>query len=392
MEPAASTDLVSLPRTGSLTGDLTTAADATTTGATIGKAPERAEVTTSKRRELIATAAVAPEILNQVLSEAAAEALEFTRQTGISAVGRGTLEHLELVLTDLNQGYSYQLPAELFMVARAYRSRVDELIRGRHTLKELRELYVYAGCLSELLAWLAHDLGHPRTARVYAMDSYAHAEHAEHAEHGELCGWAADAMTAIATYSEYPGGAVQVATKGITQVPTGHPLAIRLRAKAARSYARLGDEDKCETLLAEAQCLQDRMPTQAPIRFGLDTGAMASHAMTANTAQAYLWLGDFRAAKIHGEAALAVHESAQPGRSSIGKGAITRLVLATALTHLGAPDEAVTLGGEALMLSTCAANFVRAQARDLNAALMSRYPTLTCVRDFHERYRHLLRS
>ena len=41
------------------------------------------------------------------------------------------------------------------MVACAYRSRVDELIRGRRTLKELQELYVYAAWLSELLAWLA---------------------------------------------------------------------------------------------------------------------------------------------------------------------------------------------------------------------------------------------
>ena len=371
----------------------TMTAQATTTDATTGQgpgpAPERAEVTNAKRRDLIATAAVAPEILHQVLSEAAAEAMEFTRATGVSAVGRGTLEHLELVLTDLDQGYSHQPPAELFAVARAYRCRVDELIHGRHTLKELRELYIYAGCLSELLAWLSHDLGHPRTARIYAVDSYAHAEQAEH---DELCGWAADAMTAIATYSDYPGGAVQAATKGIAQVPSHHPLAIRLRAKAARAYARLGDQDRCETLLAEARRLHDQMPTQTPIRFGLDTGAMASHAMTAHTAQAYLWLDDFHTAKIHGEAALAVHESAPPGGSSTGRGAIARLVLATALTDLGAPDEAVALGSKALTSPTCAANFVRAHARNLNTALMTRYPTLSCVRDFHERYRHVLGS
>ncbi|MGH7511163.1 MAG: transcriptional regulator, partial [Gemmatimonadales bacterium] len=68
-----------------------------------------------------------------------------------------------------------------------------------------------------------------------------------------------------------------------------------------------------------------------------------------------------------------------------------RLVLATALVHLGAPDEAIALGNEALASSTCAANFVRAHARDLDAALVSRYPTLACVRDFHEQYRHALR-
>jgi len=361
-----------------------------TTGGGPDQASEPAEVKTSKRRELLTTAAVAPEILNQVLSDAATEAMEFTRRTGISAVGRGMLEHLELVLTDLSRGYGHELPTELFVVARVYRCRVDELIRGRHTLTELRELYVYAGFLSELLAWLAHDLGHPRTAQAYAMDSYTHAEQAGHCE---LQGWAADVMTAIATYAQqHPNQAARAAMKGIADVPSDHPLAIVLRVKAARSYARLGDRENFEALFTEARRLHDRMPTQAPFRFRLDTGTMADNAITAQPAQAYLWLEDFPAAKTHSEAALAVHESAPPGGSSPGKEAMARLVLATALTHLGAPDEAVALGQQTLTSSTCAASYVRAHARDLNAALTTHYPTLTCVRDFHERYRHVLDS
>lgn len=88
---------------------------------------------------------------------------------------------------------------------------------------------------------------------------------------------------------------------------------------------------------------------------------------------------------------MAIHKSAPTGGTSTGRGAIARLVLATALTHLDTPDEAVALGTEALTSSTSAANFVRAHARDLDAALVSRYPALTCVRDFHEQYRHVLR-
>jgi len=98
---------------------------------------------------------------------------------------RGTLEHLELVVSDLNRAYSKNPPAEQFVVARVYRSRVDELIRGRHTLKELQALYVYAAWLSELLAWLAYDLGNFRTAQAYALDCYTYADQAGH---GELCG------------------------------------------------------------------------------------------------------------------------------------------------------------------------------------------------------------
>lgn len=340
----------------------------------------------AKRRELIAAAAVAPEILYQVLSEAAAEAMEFTRQTGVSSVGRGTLEHLELVLGDLNRGYSHEPPAELFPVARIYRFRVDDLLRGNHTLAELRELYVYAGALSELLAWLAHDLGHPRTARAYAVDSYTHAEQAGH---GELGGWAADVMTTIATYAERADQAAQAAMKGIAQVPTDHPLTIQLRVKAARAYARLGNREKFDELFTEARNLYDRLPAQTPSRFTIGTGTLASYAIVAYPAHAYLWLEDFHAARTHSEAALSAHDSAPPGASSPGKGAMAGLDLATALTHLGAPEEAAVLGHRALA-SPHAAHFVRAHARDLNAVLVSRYPTLSCVRDFHERYRHVM--
>lgn len=354
-----------------------------------GAQPAHANGVTSGRRaalKLSVAATLAPEVLSRVLADSAAEAMEFTRLAGVSSVGRGTLEHLELVISDLDRGYSWEPPADQFSVARAYRSRVDELIRGRHTLGELRELYVYAGWLSELLAWLSHDLGNPRTAQAYAVDCYMHGGQAGH---GELCGWAADVMTTVATYAERPDRAAHAAMKGITQVSTAHPLAIQLRVKAARSYAGLGDRKTFETLFTEARNLHDRMPTQTPSRFTIGTGTQASYAITAYPAHAYLRLGDFQAARTHSEAALAAHESAQPGVSSPGKGAMARLNLATSLAHLGAPDEAAALGNQAL-IAAGALNFVRPHARDLNAALVNRYPTLPCVRDFHEQYRQIL--
>jgi len=143
-----------------------------------------------------------------------------------------------------------------------------------------------------------------------------------------------------------------------------------------------------ETLLTEARNLHDQLPAQTPNRFAVGTGMQASYAITAYPAHAYLRLGDFKAARTHSEAALAAHESALPGDSSPGKGAMARLNLATALVHLGAPDEAAALGGQALT-TTGTLNFLRPHARDLNAALVSRYPTLACVQDFHEQYRQI---
>jgi hypothetical protein len=343
----------------------------------------------SKRRETIKlglAVAVTPEVLGRVLSDAAAEAMEFTQLTGLSAVGKGTLEHLELVVSDLNRAYSKNPPVEQFIVARAYRSRVDELIRGRHTLKELQELYVYAAWLSELLAWLAHDLGNSRTARAYALDCFTYADEVGH---GELCGWASDAVASIAMYSGYPTSAVSAAIRGTTKVSTSHPLAVRLHAQAARAHARLGQREPYETLFGEAQRLHERLPARAPIRFTIDTGTLASYAMTAYPASAYAWLGDFGTARTYGEAALIVHESAPSASRSPSREAIARLDLATALVHLGTPDEAVALGDQALT-STRVVSSVLLRAGDLDRALVSRYTKLSCVREFHERYRQVI--
>ncbi|MGH8918839.1 MAG: helix-turn-helix domain-containing protein, partial [Actinomycetes bacterium] len=134
---------------------------------------------TTKRRTALhlgVTATVSPQTLYQVLRDSAGEAMEFTRATAVSGVGTGTLDHLEAVLTDLDRSYHVQPLGELFVVARTYRHRVEQLIHGQHTLTEQRELYVYAAWLSELLAWCAHDLGSPLAAEAYAIDSYQHAD------------------------------------------------------------------------------------------------------------------------------------------------------------------------------------------------------------------------
>jgi hypothetical protein len=61
---------------------------------------------TTKRRTALTLGlltAISPDTLTSVLHDSAGEAMEFTRSTAVSAVGAGTLDHLEAVVTDLNQ-------------------------------------------------------------------------------------------------------------------------------------------------------------------------------------------------------------------------------------------------------------------------------------------------
>ncbi|GAA4088302.1 hypothetical protein [Actinomadura miaoliensis] len=346
----------------------------------------------TKRRDALklgATVAVAPELLHRVLPDTAAEAMEFTRRANASAVGHGTFAHLESVILTLDRKYNIDPPADLFSTARSYRNRVAELIEGPRTLKEARELYVYAAWLSEMLAWLAHCLGDPLAAEAWAIDAF---QHADQAGHDELCAWACDAMASVAIYHDQPTRAIAAARQGVAKAPGRHPLAIHLRTQAARAHARLGDREACEEMFRQARDLHERLPARAPLRLALDTADLAPFAITGHATQAYIWLGDaergdFLRAKQHAQAAVDAQLALPVSSRSPIREAMAHVDLAIALAQLGEPEEAAALGRQVLTTAR-RVDPVRRRAGDLDRVLTTRYRTLGAVQDFREAYRH----
>ncbi|MGH3886220.1 MAG: helix-turn-helix domain-containing protein [Pseudonocardiaceae bacterium] len=344
----------------------------------------------TKRRTALnlgVAAAVSPETLWQVLRDSAGDAMEFTRATAVSGVGAGTLDHLEAVLTNLDRSYHVQPLGELFVVTRAYRQRVEQLIQSRHTLTEERELYVYAAWLSELLAWLTHDLGFPLAAEAYAIDCY---QHANQAGHGVLCAWATDALASIAQNADRPGKAVLAARKGIGKIPDRHPLAVALRTQAARACARQGRRAECVELLAEAQDLHEGLPARPPGRLGVDNNMVASRAIASRITSSCIWLADYKQAETHARAALAVYESTAPADRSPIRQAVARIDLGIALVHIGSLDESAAHGGQALS-STRVTDTVLSRAAELDRALMTCFPQEAIAQSFHEQYQQIAR-
>ena len=90
------------------------------------------------------------------------------------------------------------------------------------------------------------------------------------------------------------------------------------------------------------------MPARSPARPGVETGMLASYAMTAYPASCYVWLGEWGKARIYAERAVAVHDAALAGSRSPSREAIARIDLGIALAGLGAADQAAALGVQAL--------------------------------------------
>ncbi|WP_256177759.1 tetratricopeptide repeat protein [Kitasatospora aureofaciens] len=342
------------------------------------------EVAATKRRTalmLTGLAIAAPATAAQVLDQAAAEALEFTRQGEASSLGAGTLDHLDLAVTDFNDAYSLKPPRQVFAEALDYRRKVDALLKARHTHEQGRELLAYAGWLSELLAWLAHDLGSSRAGLAFANDAFVHGQQAGH---GELCAWAMDAAASINLYEHRADRALNAARRGLTQAPATHPLTVRLHAQAARAAAADGDSEGFTASLRAAEDAHKFLPVRMAHRFGLDPLPLADYALTSYPATACIWLGQAENARRHAEHALQVYEAAPAASRSPSREAIARIDLALAHAQLGAPDDAVALGAEALD-SDRVVDSVRNRANDLTTYLARRYPGHGAAGELRER-------
>ena len=335
-------------------------------------------------------AALPAGLLAGVLGEAAEDAVEFTRSAALTEVGTGVLVHLDAVVERLDRAFSVQPPTRTFAVTLTYRRKVHRLLAGRHTLAERRELYVFAGALSELLAWRADDLGDAGTGEAYAIDSY---QYAEQAGHRELCAWACNVHASVALHAGRPGRALAAAERGIARVPVGHPLAVRLHAQVVRAHGRLGNRDGCRTALRQTTDVYDRLPAVTPRRYGLDTASRAGYAVTAYPAAAFLALGkhtgeraDYTEAYRHATHAVALHAATSgldPSRE-----AIAHLEFALACAALGDIDQAHYHGMRALETPRLV-DSVRARAADLASALQRSHPTLPATVEYAERCRTL---
>lgn len=342
------------------------------------------EVGATKRRDAVKLAGLAmasPAAAAQILQQAAAEAMEFTRQAEATSLGAGTLDHLDLVVTEFNRAYSLKLPRAVFDAVMDYRRKVDALLKGRHTHRQERELLAFAGWLSELLAWLAHDLGDAGTGLAFATDAFVHGQQAGH---GQLCAWAMDASASINLYEQRPGKARAAALKGLTEAPAIHPLTVRLHAQAARAAAADGDADGFTTAYRAAEDAYRLLPPRSPRRFGMDVLPLADYALTSYPATSYIWLGQAEEARQHAEQALATYEAAPAASRSPSREAIARIDMALAHALLGDPDDAVALGHQALD-SARVVDSVRHRAGDLTSYLTRRYPRQAAIEGLCER-------
>ena len=311
-------------------------------------------------------------------TQSAVEAMEFTRRAEASQLGPRTLEHLDSVVSDMAATTNHIPPGELFPKARWYRRQVEDLIAGRHTLREGRELYRHAGSLGVILAWLLIDLGDLVTAEAHCLDAW---EHGWQAEDHEICAWAMDAKTTIATYNNQPAAARDAAERGLKQAPQGSAAAAGVSVKLARAYARLGQVDQFQEVLKDAQTRFGQLNHPSSGLFLANSGMLAFY-----TADSYIWLDQPSGAISYAKETISFCRGLGLSEREPTREALARLDLARAHADLGQPDDAVehieqVLGSEYITAT------VLSRLGDLIVRIQHRYPQLGTTKELVDRHR-----
>jgi tetratricopeptide (TPR) repeat protein len=313
-------------------------------------------------------------------SEAAVAQLARSLGLDTSTTSPATLEELDRAIEHFGKVYLTTSPGELVEEVSCYEQWVRELLDGRHTLAEAKELYARLGFLNGILASLSFALGDHAAAQVYCETALAAAGEIGHSR---LRAWVLSTASQLATYRGEHRRVIELTEAGLAAA-TGSPTfaAVKLASLQAKAYASLGDRRAAEAALALARHTLARVPPEEQVGglFSFPEEKLASH-----EGDVYLRLGQPRRAQEALWRALRLLDTASGTRRSPVDQAMVRLHLAQSYLQLGEVEEASRLGVEALTIHAGRPiDPTRHRARRL-ATMLQPYAALPAVREFIDR-------
>jgi hypothetical protein len=260
-------------------------------------------------------------------------ALELGRRASATDVGGTTLTGLRMAFDELAVAYPSTPPAMLLVRLREYLAYTTDLLQGRMTLAEHRELLVLSGWLSLLAATCHIDLGQRGPANTRRAVA---AQLAAETGHSELGAWCLETRAwQVLTDGDYRE-AVRLAQAAQTLAPDGSSAHIQATAQEGRALARLHQPAPTLAAIEQVNRLAAglSMPDRPEHHFRYDPGKV--HAYTATT---LAWVRDAEAVS-YTRTVLA--ELIQPARGPVRhrRVASARLDLALALAGAGQDEEA----------------------------------------------------
>lgn len=184
---------------------------------------------------------------------AAHEGSENTAQAEQRGVGDTTLEQFRADVMRLSREYMTGEPFALFLEMRRVRGRMHDVLDRRMWPRDATDLYLLLGCLNDLMAIAAYDLGYPQAAEELLRTAWVYAAAIGH--HPLMARLRCDAANNV--YWSEPKHSAELALAGLGYLDGG-PNAAYIHLKHGRAAARLGDAGTARRAIADAGDARER--------------------------------------------------------------------------------------------------------------------------------------
>jgi transcriptional regulator with XRE-family HTH domain len=291
---------------------------------------------------------------------AAHESSEHAEQAERRDFGDATLEQLRADVVRLSAELMTGDPLSLFLEMRRVRDRVYRLLEGHLRPGDQADLYLLLGCLSDLMAASASELGYPQAAEELIRAGWAYASAIDSRP---LMAHLRLQLASIVLWYGQSRRARDLAEDGLRYLTAG-PTGASLYLKYAQAAARTGDAASVRRALAAAsEAFQnERSDDVAAVGGEFGLSAATEHYFAGSALVLIDDAGGEAASRL--EQALSLYEAGPgPGEQHwFGAKAMTSIDLATVRLRSGALDAAIVAIDPALSLPS---------ARRINA-LMTR--------------------
>ncbi|HKS45140.1 MAG TPA: hypothetical protein VJT49_08500 [Amycolatopsis sp.] len=276
-----------------------------------------------------------------LLANTGMDTLELINRIRSSAINSSTVDAIAIKVEQLCCDYPHMDARKLIHSGREWLGKMTDLLGGRLSLAQHRNILSNAGMLALLVGCLENDLGDQTAAeatRRMAMDL------GKDAGESGIVGWSHEMLAWFHLTTGNYRAVINAAGAGIQAAPS-HSVAVQLYGQQAKAYARMGRPEEVRQALEKGSALLDNLPfpERPDNHFVVDPDKWDFYAM-----DTYRIVGQDNLAKRN--ALEVIRRGVKPDGQIVTpmRNAEAQLTLAVIAARQGETDEAATLGIEAL--------------------------------------------
>lgn len=307
------------------------------------------------------------------------DTMDLARMVTASDLGHGTLDTLQEAADLLCRAYPSAPATQLRQRTKQRLKYITQLLGGRLTLHQHRELLVTGGWLALLLGCLHYDLGEREQAETARQAAY---QLGQQAGSGQIIAWSYE-MAAWFALTEGRYNDVTDYTQAGQQYAGMTNAMVQLVLQQARGQARVGDRRAVHDSLNRGAKLLEQLPRpdHPEHHFVFDHTKWIFYAATC-----YTWLGDDEPAAEHAQEIITYHTRADGSSNAPMRTANAHIDLGIIHARHGHLDQAVHHGLTAFGFDRKTEASLLSRAEDLDQLLDQRYRHERLADDFHQRY------